>query len=75
MFYISSSSVRTAVDFPIKMVGIKSRFVKTEKVMAGKALKFVCDLITSRWVLNTLARVSGKFGKRNFDCQIYIDFS
>ena len=43
--------------------------------MAGKALKFVGikrDLITSRWVLNTPARVSGK---ENFDCQIYIGFS
>ena len=40
MFYISGSSVRTTVDFLIKMVGIKrSRLVKTKKVMAGKALK------------------------------------
>ena len=36
MFYISGSSVRTDVDFPKR-----SRLVKTEKVMAGKALKFV----------------------------------
>ena len=40
--------------------------------MAGKALKFVGvkrDLITSRLVLNTPLRVSGKL---NFDCQMYI---
>ena len=39
------------------------RLVKTEKVMAGKALKLFGvkrDLITSRWVLNTLVRVCGK---------------
>ena len=39
--------------------------------MAGKALKFVGvkrDLIASRQVLNTSARVSSK---GNFDCQIW----
>ena len=48
----------------------RSRLVKTEKVMAGKALKLVGikrDLIMSRQVLNTPARVSGK---GIFDCQI-----
>ena len=71
MFYISGRSVRTAVGFSIKMVGTKVQACyKTEKVMAGKALKFVCikcDLITSRQVLNTSARLSGK---GIFDCQI-----
>ena len=38
MFYISGSSVRTSVDFLIKE---RSRLVKTEKLMANKALKFV----------------------------------
>ena len=48
----------------------RSRLVKTEKVMAGKALKFVGikrDLIMSRWGLNTPAKVSDK---GIFDCQI-----
>ena len=43
MFYISGSSVRTAIDFLIKE---RSRLVKTEKLMTNKALKFVgikCD--------------------------------
>ena len=71
MFYISGSSVRTAVEFPIKWLEQRSKLVKTEKVMTGKALKFVgikCDLnTTSRRVLNTPARGCGKI---IFDCQI-----
>ena len=39
MFYTPDSSIRTAVDFPIKMVG--SRLVKIEKDMGGKDLMFV----------------------------------
>ena len=61
MFYTSGSSIRTAVDFPIKMVEQRSRLVKTEKTMANKALKLAGikhDLIMSRRVLNTPTRVS-----------------
>ena len=50
----------------------RSRLFKTKKVMSGKALKFVgikLDLIMSRWVLNTPARVSGR---GIFDCQLFI---
>ena len=72
MFHISGNYVRTAVDFSIyKWLEQRSRLVKTEKVMVGKALKLVgikCDLITSRQVLNMPARVCGK---GIFDCQIY----
>ena len=56
-YAVSGSSVRTAVDFPNR-----SRLVKTEKVIAGKALKFVefvgikRDLIMSRWVRKFLTR-------------------
>ena len=58
MFYVSGSSVRTAVELEQR-----SRLVKTEKVITGKALKFVDikhDLIMSRRVLNTPVRVSDK---------------
>ena len=41
MFYISGSSVRTTVDFPIKIDRTKARLVKTEKIMVGKTLKLV----------------------------------
>ena len=51
---------------------LRSRLVKTEKVIAGKVLKFVGikrDLIMmSRWVLNVPV---GVYGKGIFDCQIY----
>ena len=71
MVYISSSSVRPAVDFPITWLEQRPRLVKTEKGMAGKTLSLLAgikhDLITSRRVLNTLARVSGK---GIFDCEI-----
>ena len=70
MFYTSGSSIRTAVDFPIKWLEQRSRLVKTEKVKAGKALKLAGikrDLIMSRRVLNTPTIVSGK---GIFDCQI-----
>ena len=66
MFYISGSSVRTSVDFLTSMVGVRSRLVKTEKLMANKALSFlgqnviIFNLIASRQVLNSLTRVSGE---------------
>ena len=60
MLYVSGSSDRTAVELSKKWLEQRSRLVKTEKVMAGKACWHKRDLITSRWVLNTLARVSGK---------------
>ena len=47
----------------ICLVNEKSRLVKTKKIMANKALKFVgikrenFHLIKSRWVLNMPARV------------------
>ena len=53
MFYLSGSSVRTAVDFLIKMVGKRFRLVKTEKVMASKTLKFVgINMIISSLIMS-----------------------
>ena len=66
--YLHGISVRTAIDFILKN-GWKKGPGLLRKGYAGKAFKFVCikcDLIMSRRVLNTLARVSGK---GNFDCQ------